>query len=307
VVPQNLAGLIGLMGGAQAAVAKLDTFFSRLNATRFAPYEWAGNEPGEGVPFAYDYAGQPWATQSVVRRIMTQLYSLTPAGEPGEDDLGALSSWYVWSALGLYPETSGAADLVMSSPLFPKVRMVEGNGHVLTVTAAHAPDPYIQSARLSEGTAAASDWNKPWIPATALAEGADLSVDLGKAPDKHWGTKPSAAPPSFSEGAAPAVGFTVPGGAVAVNAHASTSLDLGVQEEVDRTTATPVTWQVVSSPGAANVSLTPSAGRIEVTGRRATVSVQVEAGTPGTYPVTIKLRQGSTVLPTLTVDIDVSP
>jgi hypothetical protein len=103
------------------------------------------------------------------------------------------------------------------------------------------------------------------------------------------------------------VGFTVPGGAVAVNAHASTSLDLGVQEEVDRTTATPVTWQVVSSPGAANVSLTPSAGRIEVTGRRATVSVQVEAGTPGTYPVTIKLRQGSTVLPTLTVDIDVSP
>ena len=52
---------------------------------------------------------------------MTQLYSLAPASEPGEDDLGALSSWYVWAALGLYPETPGVANLAMTSPLFPRV------------------------------------------------------------------------------------------------------------------------------------------------------------------------------------------
>ncbi len=305
-VPQNLAGLIGLMGGNRAASAKLDTFFSQLNATRFAPYEWAGNEPGEWVPFDYDYTGQPWATQSLVRRIMTQLYALTPAGEPGEDDLGALSSWYVWSALGLYPETPGAADLVMASPLFPEVRVVEGNGHVLTVTADHAPDPYIHSARLAVGTTAATNRDKPWLPATALTEGADLAVDLGTVPDKHWGTQPSAAPPSFGGGAAPAVGFTLPGGAVSVDPHASTSLTLGVQEEWHRTAATPVVWRVASSPGAADVSLTPSSGQIEVTGGRATVSVQVGAGNPGTYPVTFRLQQGSTVLPTVTVDVDVA-
>ena len=91
------------------AVAELNAFFTQLNATRFQPFDWAGNEPGEWVPFEYDYAGAPWRTQSVVRTIMTQLYPLTPAGEPGEDDLGALSSWYVWAALGLYPETPGAA------------------------------------------------------------------------------------------------------------------------------------------------------------------------------------------------------
>ena len=306
-VPQNLAGLIGLMGGDQQAVAKLDTFFTQLNATRFAPYEWAGNEPGEWVPFDYDYAGQPWATQSVVRRIMTELYSLTPTGEPGNDDLGALSSWYVWSALGLYPETPGAADLAMASPLFPEVRIVEGNGRVLTVTAAHAPDQYVHSARLTVGSNSPANWDKPWIPATALAEGANLAVDLGTVPDKKWGTSPRAAPPSFGGGAAPAVGFTLPGGAVSVGAHASASFALGIQEERRRTTATPVTWHVASSPGAAEVSLSPSSGTIEVTGDRATVPVGIDAGDPGTYPVTFKLQQGSAVLPSLTVDVDVSP
>lgn len=306
-VPQNLAGLIGLMGGDQEAVAKLDTFFTQLNATRFAPYDWAGNEPGEWIPFEYDYAGQPWATQALVRRIMTQLYSLTPAGEPGNDDLGALSSWCVWSALGLYPETPGAANLVMASPLFPEVRIVEGNGHVLTVTAAHAPDQYIHSARLTQGSNPAANWDKPWIPATALAEGADLAVDLGTLPDKKWGTTPTAAPPSFRGGAAPAVGFTLPGGAVTVDAHASASLALGVQEEQHRTTATAVAWHVASSPTAADVSLSPSSGTIEVTGDRATVSVGIDAGDPGTYPITFKLQQGSAVLPSVTVDVDVSP
>ena len=199
-VPQNLAGLIGLMGGDRAAVTKFDTFFTRLNATRFAPYDWAGNEPGEGIPFAYDYAGQPWATQSVVRRIMTQLYSLTPAGEPGNDDLGALSSWYVWSALGLYPETPGAADLVMASPLFPEVRMVDGNGRVLTVTAAHAPEGYIQSARLAVGSSP-SRLGQALDSGHGPDPGSRSGRGPGDSPDKDWGSKPIGRPAVVQRGA----------------------------------------------------------------------------------------------------------
>jgi hypothetical protein len=103
------------------------------------------------------------------------------------------------------------------------------------------------------------------------------------------------------------VGFTLPGGAVTVDAHASASLALGVQEEQHRTTATAVAWHVASSPTAADVSLSPSSGTIEVTGDRATVSVGIDAGDPGTYPITFKLQQGSAVLPSVTVDVDVSP
>ena len=64
----------------------------------------------------------------MVRRIADTLYSDTPANEPGNDDLGALSSWYVWAAIGLYPVTPGSADLALASPLFPAVSVTLPDG-----------------------------------------------------------------------------------------------------------------------------------------------------------------------------------
>ena len=86
-----------------------------------------------GSYFAYDSVGQPWKTQATVRRIMTDLYHPTPGGEPGNDDVGAMSSWYVWSALGLYPEVPGTADLAIGSPLFTQALVAVGNGRTLTI------------------------------------------------------------------------------------------------------------------------------------------------------------------------------
>ena len=58
-VPQDLAALASLMGGDAAAASKLETFMSSLNATRNAPYDWSGNEPGEWAPWEFDYFGAP--------------------------------------------------------------------------------------------------------------------------------------------------------------------------------------------------------------------------------------------------------
>jgi predicted alpha-1,2-mannosidase len=301
-VPQDLAGLVGLMGGDRAAVSTLDTFFTSLDATRFAPYDWAGNEPDEWVPFEYDYAGDPSGTQAVVRRIMTQLYSLAPASEPGEDDLGAMSSWYVWAALGLYPETPGVANLVMTSPLFPRVDIALGNGRTLAITGSHAPDAYIEGARLAIGSGGSSTWDKPWLPASALSEGADLSVDLGNAPDKAWGSAPSAAPPSFSRGAAPAVAFTTPGGSLTVATGGSATFLLGVQEASGRSGPPhTVMWHVVPSAG---TTVSPTSGALRVVDGRSTTPLVVAAANPGTSAVTIDLAQGSEPLPSLTLDVD---
>ena len=279
-----------------------------MNAGRDQPYDWAGNEPGEWVPFAYDYAGAPWRTQSVVRRIMTQLYPLAPAGEPGEDDLGALSSWYVWAALGLYPETPGAADLAMAGPLFPRAVVHEGNGRTLTVVGAHAPDVYVQGARLSVGSGRAATRHAPWIPAVAVADGATLTVDLGTSPDPAWGSRASDAPPSHTTGAAPAVAFTTPGGSVSVPVGGSAAVGLGVQE-VDGASGTAptatVSWHVV---GAGTVPVvTPASGTLRVSGGRATTPLEVTATGPGTRPVTIALRQGGRALPDLTLDVVAAP
>ena len=118
MVPQDLAGLIADLGGPAAATGKLEQFFSQLNVGPTAPYDWAGNEPNLEVPFEGDYSGAPWLTEQTTTKILDQLYTDAPDGEPGNDDLGAMSSWAVWAMLGLYPETPGSSVLVTTSPAF---------------------------------------------------------------------------------------------------------------------------------------------------------------------------------------------
>ena len=80
-------------------------------------YAWVGNEPSIELPWEYDYTGQPYKTQGTVRQIQDQIWTNSPTGlADGNDDLGEMSSWYVWSALGMYPMTPGTADLALGSP-----------------------------------------------------------------------------------------------------------------------------------------------------------------------------------------------
>ncbi|MGD0378999.1 MAG: GH92 family glycosyl hydrolase [Acidimicrobiales bacterium] len=214
-VPQDLAGLFGALGGNAAVVSKLNTFFTELNAGRKQPYDWAGDEPSLGIPWEYDYAGAPWRTQGVVRRIVTTLYGPTPNGEPGNDDLGAMSSWYVWAALGLYPETPGRGELVLGSPLFPHITMTLGSGRTIVIDAPGATPstPYVQGLEVgglapsaigcpaSPGTGPTpATFSCPWLPATVWDTGARLAFTVGASPDASWGAVASDAPPSFAPG-----------------------------------------------------------------------------------------------------------
>ena len=153
-----------------------------------------GNEPEHGAPWAYVFAGAPYKSQAVVRRIMTQLYGSGPGGLTGNDDLGATSAWYVWGALGLYPEIPGLGGFVVGSPLFPDVAVHMGNGHVLTIHAdnAGANGTYIQSARVGNQASTAT-----WLPLSRLAGDTALSYVLGAAPNTSWGSAAADAPPSF--------------------------------------------------------------------------------------------------------------
>ena len=184
--------------------AKLDRFFTYLNTSRKQPYDWAGNEPALGIPWEYDYAGAPARTQDVVRRIVTDLYAPTPNGEPGNDDLGALSSWYVWATIGMYPETPGTADLVLASPLFTQVTITLGNGRRIEIDApaASAANRYVQSLQVSgvraPGACGTKTYACPWLPASVITSGAQLHFTLGANPSNTWATAPDAAPPSIT-------------------------------------------------------------------------------------------------------------
>ncbi len=188
LVPQDLAGLIKAMGGDQAAIARLNTFFTQLNAGPDQPYAWQGNEIGLDTPWIYDSAGAPWRTQAVVKRITSQLYSLSPGGEPGNDDLGALSSWYVWATLGLYPQTPGVPMLVLGAPQFP-VAVIHGAYGQLTITASDAGDTYVRGL-LVNGEPSQHTY-------IALNGTRELDFTLSKTPDPSWGSAAADAPPSF--------------------------------------------------------------------------------------------------------------
>jgi predicted alpha-1,2-mannosidase len=176
MIPYNLAGLFAQMGGNQTAVSRLDQFFSQLNAGQSTNYANLGNEPCLADPFEYDFAGQPWKTQATVRQAITQLYSATTGGIPGNDDLGTLSSWYVWSAVGLFPEYPGTGDLVLGSPLFSQSTINMSNGKQVLINAPGALDstPYVQSLSLNGQSS-----TQLWQPFSTLANGATLQFTLG--------------------------------------------------------------------------------------------------------------------------------
>ena len=199
MVPQNLAGLIGAMGGDEIAVRRLDTLFTQLNVGPNEPYYWAGNEPALGMPWVYDYAGAPYKTQAVVHRLLTEVYSATPGGEPGNDDLGAMSSWLVFGYLGLYPETPGASVLVLGAPVFPSATVHLGNGHRLVITAPGASMQTYVTALTVDG----APWTKVWLPVGQLlgAGGSTtLSFTMSDHPDTAWGSASTDRPPSYPAG-----------------------------------------------------------------------------------------------------------
>jgi predicted alpha-1,2-mannosidase len=198
-VPQNIAGLITALRGRKAVEDRLDRFTKQLNVGPEEPYLWAGNEPGFDVPWLYNYIGQPWKTQQLVDRVRSELFSDTPDGEPGNDDLGAMSSWYVWAALGVYPSTPGTSILTVNTPLFDRVVIALPEGKFIKMSAPGASGPnrmkYIKSLHID-----GHPTDKTYLPESIIDTGGDLSFSLSPKPNKAWGTSDLSAPPSFGAG-----------------------------------------------------------------------------------------------------------
>ena len=152
-----------------------------------------GNEPCEATPWVYDFAGAPSRAQAVVRRIQNELFTAKPNGLPGNDDAGALSSWYIFPALGLYPEIPGVAGFAVGSPLFSKAIVHLGNGGAIQILGekASSENCYVQTLKLNR-----HNYESPWIPWRDLEKGATLEFNLGNRPS-NWGSAPQQAPPSF--------------------------------------------------------------------------------------------------------------
>jgi predicted alpha-1,2-mannosidase len=197
MIPHNLRAVIERIGGNEAAAKRLDGFFTELNAGPDRPHFFIGNEPVFPAPWIYNYAGEPWKTQAVTRRVLNELFTPEPGGLPGNDDLGATSSWVVFASLGLYPVIPGVGGFSVNSPLFPEIDIRVKGGRMLSLKGrgASARSPYVQELRLN-----GRPHESTWIPYESIARGGVLDFTLGPEPNTRWATAPSAAPPSFNDG-----------------------------------------------------------------------------------------------------------
>ena len=185
--------------------AKLDQFFSTpytakgicRDCTGVIGQYVQGNQPDQQAAYLYDWGGQPWKTQKLVREILALMYGSDQYGLafPGMDDQGSTSSWYVMSALGFYPVDPSSPDYIMGSPIFDKATIHMGQGHNFTIIARNnsAKNMYIQSATMN-----GKPWEKPWFSYSDIADGATLVLTMGPMPNKSWGAAPDDAPPSMT-------------------------------------------------------------------------------------------------------------
>jgi putative alpha-1,2-mannosidase len=199
MIPFNPRGLFDAMGGREAALARLDAFFRRADgswALRNAGglHAQMSNEPSVLSPWLYMFAGRPDRAQETIRESMKTLWSDAPDGIPGNDDLGTMSAWYVFAAMGLYPYYPGRAELLLTAPLFPEITIARANGVSITIRAdgAAADAPYITSVTMNGQAHARS-----WLTADFVSRGGQLAFRLSTAPDPAWGRAADALPPSF--------------------------------------------------------------------------------------------------------------
>jgi putative alpha-1,2-mannosidase len=142
----------------------------------------------------YNWLGSPWKAQAKVRKVMLDCFKNKPNGIPGDDDSGAMSAWYIFNALGLYPEIPGVAGVTVLSPLFPKATISLPDGKTVRIEAKGASREATYIQRMTVNGKANS---KLWLSIDDLKKGARLKYVMGTSPNKEWGTAPADVPPSF--------------------------------------------------------------------------------------------------------------
>jgi predicted alpha-1,2-mannosidase len=204
-VQHDGAGLVELLGGSDPFSQRLDEFFQMTPTITRPKYVGVvgtigqyvhGNQPSHHVAYLYNYARKPWLTQEKSRQVMEQLYRTGPGGLCGNEDMGSLSSWYVLSAMGIYPVTPGSTQYAIGSPIFSELEIDLANDKTFKVIAKNnsALNIYIQSASLN-----GKSIDRSWIDHSEIMNGGTLEFVMGAKPNEEWASSLDSVPFSMSK------------------------------------------------------------------------------------------------------------
>ena len=197
-VPQDVPGLMQLMGGREQFVAKLDSLFDAKQSAKFRSElsandlrgcigeYWHGNEPAHHIIYLYCYAGQPWKAAKLLHQVVATQYGSGPGSLCGNDDCGQMSAWYMFTCLGFYPVCPASDYYVIGAPQIPRAVLHLSNGKQFTMLAENLSDQniYVQSVKLN-----GKHWDSPFLPYKELKRGGKIIFTMGPQPSQ-WGTHP---------------------------------------------------------------------------------------------------------------------
>ena len=194
-VPQDVPGLIALMGGKEKFGQKLDSLFTFEEANTKASSQdiqgrigeyWHGNEPSHHIIYLYSYVGQPWKAAQRLHQVVSTQYGSKPDSLSGNDDCGQMSAWYLFTCMGFYPVCPTTDYYVIGAPQIPRVVMHLSNGKKFTMIADNFSDKniYVQSVQLN-----GKPLDNPFLPYAAVKNGGTLVFRMGPQPSQ-WGTNP---------------------------------------------------------------------------------------------------------------------
>lgn len=200
LVPQDVHGLIAQLGGPQTFKARLDSLFtvsSKLHEGTAPDIsgligQYAhGNEPSHHITYLYNYVGEPWKTADLVREVIGKFYKATPNGLSGNEDVGQMSAWYAFSALGMYSVNPMEGKYVFGSPLFDSAKLKLENGKTFTIRAKDnsAQNKYIQKVEFN-----GKPYPFTYIRHKDVMAGGDLVFYMGATPGKTYGVSPASRP-----------------------------------------------------------------------------------------------------------------
>ena len=191
LVPQNVPGLIELLGGKEPFADKLENLFKVAEGVKGAEASpdisgligsYAhGNEPGHHTTFLFNYAGRAWRTQELNREIQTTMYTSKPDGLCGNEDCGQMSAWYVFSAMGFYPVNPSELKYQFGSPLVQEAKIEVAPGKYFTMKAplATVANKYIQEVKLNGKVL-----DRTFITHQEIMDGGILEFTMGAVPNK---------------------------------------------------------------------------------------------------------------------------
>ncbi|WP_395445636.1 GH92 family glycosyl hydrolase [Caulobacter sp. UC70_42] len=203
--PQDLGGIVKTLGGDAATVKKLDAMFDFDNSK--IDYSHAediagligqyihGNEPSHHVAYMYNYAGAPWRTQARLTQIIKTQYRPTPDGLSGNDDLGQMSAWLMFTSLGFYPVTPASNEYAIGRPFVDKAALNLPNGKRFTVRAEGTADdkPYVSKVTLN-----GKPLTRAFLKHDEIVAGGELVFTMSATPNKSWATKVADRPTSLT-------------------------------------------------------------------------------------------------------------